>query len=39
LSVRTVYHVVRAVAREPNLTTLKSSQSLLEAHIRIVDSG
>jgi hypothetical protein len=39
LSVQTVYHVVQTIAREPNLTSLESSQSLLEEHNRRVDSG
>jgi hypothetical protein len=39
LSVRTEYHVLRTVAREPNLTALKSTQSLLEEQNRSVDSG
>jgi hypothetical protein len=39
LSVWTVYHVVWTIARKLNLTDLKSSQSLLEAHNRRVDSG
>jgi hypothetical protein len=39
LSVQTEYQVVRTVAREPNLTALKSAQSLLEEQNRSVDSG
>jgi hypothetical protein len=39
LSVRTEYHVVWTVAREPNLTALESVQSLFEEQNRSVDSG
>jgi hypothetical protein len=39
LSVQTEYHVVQMVAREPDLTALKSAQSLLEEQNRSVDSG
>jgi hypothetical protein len=39
LSVLTEYHVVQTVAREPNLTALKSAHSLLEEQNRSVDSG
>jgi hypothetical protein len=39
LSVQTEYHVIRTVAREPNLTALESTQSLFEEQNKSVDSG
>jgi hypothetical protein len=39
LGARTVYHIVQTAAREPNLIVLKSAQSLLEEHNKVVDSG